>query len=685
MRERAFIARARLIASLVVVGAAATAGCSGVKSFAPVPEGSGGSGGAVDGGATGSGGSTSSDGAAESGPADAGGFDRIPPYDAGGSSDAPPSDAATPGGAGGSSGAGGAIGCSIAVTAESAPTLGELEAYPGARARVGASARGARNPPVTFVWSVRLHGQQTIPTTSLDATATRVEFPVEVEGDYQITVQALGEPNCFAAPISATAQRAVYVLRASAQETTIPVQEKRVGLAGAAPITTTAIQLDPGRTVNLAPTRASDGTTLASYVRVTQPASSWRIEGDTTRNAVVAHVLDRTSYDLLIVPNEAYAPALFTGVPGDWPQQLPVDQGTPVTAHLLDGAGRPLAGARMILRRGSLPSTVGISDGSGEMTLWARSGTWAAFIVPPVGSGLPEAQVAVAAGSAATGIVLPDGATSLDLRISWAALSAAPLSVEVRDTDGVAPVAGVRVRVTSVAAPAPVAMVIAQPAVGPPATQPAIGSVDVEAVTDASGLATFAPLPVGDLLLTVIPAEVAGGGAPTAAITTAMVTLAPAGSSHTVTLAQKVTMTGLLLPLPDSVGARVTAVDHSLTAAGTMATATVDAGGAFRLLVDPTRGYQLFVDPAPGAPRARAALGLVTSGSGPTTLRTQTLPVGHLVQGTVTANGAAVPLVRVQAFCPVWSARCIDPSFSLAEIVTDRDGRFELRVPDPGI
>jgi hypothetical protein len=58
--------------------------------------------------------------------------------------------------------------------------------------------------------------------------------------------------------------------------------------------------------------------------------------------------------------------------------------------------------------------------------------------------------------------------------------------------------------------------------------------------------------------------------------------------------------------------------------------------------------------------------------------------VGHLVQGTVTADGQAIANVRVQAFCPVWSPRCIDPSFSLADSVTDRDGRFALRVPDPG-
>jgi hypothetical protein len=226
--------------------------------------------------------------------------------------------------------------------------------------------------------------------------------------------------------------------------------------------------------------------------------------------------------------------------------------------------------------------------------------------------------------------------------------------------------------------------VVARPAGGAAVTLRASGSVDVEAVTDASGVAAFGSLPVGDLTLTIIPAAGGGGGAPTAAITSATVTLPPAGLARTVALTAKVMLTGMLLPVSAAAGARVTAVDRSVTAASTVATATVDASGKYSLLVDPLRGYQLFVDPAPGVPRARSVLGVVTSSSAATTLPTQTLPAGHLVQGTVTANGTGVPSARVQAFCPVWSQRCSDPTFSLADAVTDRDGRFELRVPDPG-
>jgi hypothetical protein len=150
-----------------------------------------------------------------------------------------------------------------------------------------------------------------------------------------------------------------------------------------------------------------------------------------------------------------------------------------------------------------------------------------------------------------------------------------------------------------------------------------------------------------------------------------------------VSLARKVRLTGLLLPVADAAGARVTAVDQGVSAAGTVVTATVGGDGSYSLLVDPARPYRLFVDPLPGIPRARDVLEVITSGSQDLMLATRILPTGHLVRGTVTLENAAVRGATVQAFCAVWSARCGDASFSLADTVTDADGRYELRVPDP--
>jgi len=681
MSGTGFHGRARLAAELLLaaVAAAAAAGCAGTKDLHQEPAGgTGGSGavhvdGAVQDSASGAGGSNDP-------PVDAG-SDQFPQPDAGGSADA------SPGGLGGASGTGGAAGgCLVRVAPESSPTLDTLEAFPGARARFSASATGARNPPVTFTWTVRLESQQaSIATTALDPTSARIEFPVETEGRYQITVQAVGEPTCFSVSSVAIAQRAIFVLRTSADG--IPDQDKRIVLSGTDPITAAAIQLDPGIAANILPTRAGDGTALASYVRVTQPASNLRIEGDTTRSALLARVLALASYDLLIVPNQDYAPNLFSGVPGSWPQRLPLDQGTPVTAQLLDGAGRPLAGARMILRRGLLPSTVGTSDASGHLTLWARAGTWDAFIVPPPGSGLPEASTGAGGGTGAgadAGIVLPDSAASLDLRVSWDPVVTAPLSLEIRDTDGVTRVGGARVRATSLAAPVPVATIVAGPAGVAPATLRARGAVDVEVLSDASGMASFAALPVGDLVLTVIPAQVAGGGVPAAAITSIMLTLPAGGLVRSLSLVDKVRLSGTLSPAADAAGARVTAVDQGVTAAGSVATATVGSDGSFSLLVDPVRAYRMFIDPAPGVPRARAVLGVVTSGAGDSAMPARSLPAGRLVRGVVTSSGGlAIGGARIQAFCPVWSARCGDASFSLADAISGADGSFELRVPDP--
>ena len=127
-------------------------------------------------------------------------------------------------------------------------------------------------------------------------------------------------------------------------------------------------------------------------------------------------------YDVLIVPIDSYAPMyLLNGTPGSWPQPLQLDRGIPVTATMRDSNGNAVVGARLVLRRGSLPSTVGVSDANGAASLWARAGTLAAYIEPPIGSGLPSA--AVGAGSDPStdpGIVLDPGVTSLDLSMTWA-------------------------------------------------------------------------------------------------------------------------------------------------------------------------------------------------------------------------------------------------------------------------
>jgi hypothetical protein len=249
---------------------------------------------------------------------------------------------------------------------------------------------------------------------------------------------------------------------------------------------------------------------------------------------------------------------------------------------------------------------------------------------------------------------------------------------------GGAPVgAGARVRATSQAAPARVGQLIARPGGGSAATFQATGSSDVEVVTDASSTAAFT-LPVGNYAVTVVPASTSGApSASTPAITTATVTLAASGLARDVTLATKSTLNGMLLPVTDSPGTQVTAIDRSSTAPGTVVSATVGADGTYQLFVDPGHSYELLAQPPAGVSRGRAILSSSVSDATPT-IATATLPIGHPTSGKILGtNGTGAGGVLMQVFCPSTSTKCLDPTFPLAEAVTRADGSFVLLLPDP--
>jgi len=672
----AYVAPASALALLIAVAIAVGAGCARVG---PSVGGVGGFQGGGVGGFQGAG--SGGRGQGDGGVSGLGGF-------FGGAGGAPSSGVGGRG-AGGASGVGGASGgCEATLAAVSPPDLGKLEFFPGALARVSASAIRTRSVPVSFVWEVLWLGPQTmkVDTMPVDPAQTAVDFPVAHEGDYRITVFVAGDLACKSVR-PAVAQRAVFSLRASARG--YPLQDLSLNLhAGDPQPALPPVQLDPGVAVSLAPQQVGGGA-LRAYARVSSAASQLAVEGDTFQGPLVTQLLPAASYDVLIIPDDQLplAPLLVRGLPTAWERTV-VDAGIPiqVTARYGAGGSLALAGARMILRQGALPSTVGTSDASGRMTVWARAGTLTALVLPPDGSGLPQATIGTAGGA---GIVLGDVA-AMNMRMTWDPITTAPLTVQVRSSDGATPVAGAQVHATSrvIAGAAPVEVGTLVVGVGTPApvSLRAVGTTDVAVTTDAAGVATFSALPVGDLTLLVVPPVGADGNVPaTTALTSVPITLARGGGpAQTVTLARKVELSGVLLPASATAGAIITGVDASITAPGRVVTATVGADGSYSLLVDPGRRYQLIVDPIAGATVARAALGTVASGTGDTVLPERTLPAGHLVTGTVSSAAAGpLPGVRLQVFCPAWSQQCPNPDLALDTAVTDADGRFQLRLPEP--
>jgi hypothetical protein len=663
-----------------IAGAAtlsAVVGCAASSSGGPINTGEGGRGGAS---GTGTGGGSSGTGGSGVGiDAGAGAGGRTTSVDGG-------SDAGSPGGA---TGAGGASGGCFATVTQISPPPSAVEAGPKAKVRVQATPGGIVPSPVIWDWTVVSDMQDagTITPTAIDGAGAIVEFPVAFAARYLVTATISNRPGCRPGTLSVTAAdlgAMQYLLRATAPG--FPVQDTPFPLGATDPQMLATLALNKGTNVMLSPQRTDmNGGPLASYVRVTDPGSGVSVDADTTRGAAMVPLIPTLSYDLLIVPSEAYAPIQMTGLPSSWLLQL--DQGVPVSATTVDSVGNPVVGVRMVLRRGSVPSTVGVSDSTGTATLWARASTSAMSmnIVPPIGSGLPSAAVGDGSDlSLGPGIMIALGVTSASLSMKWDHVTTAPLTVHVLAPGGAMTGAGARVRATAKAAAGPVGTLTVQSPGGTPVPLRPIGTTDVEVATDTTGAATFTALPVGAYTITVIPAS--NGTAPTAsslATTTAAVTLGSGGLTSNVTLSMKSTLTGMLLPLSDSPGTQIIAIDRGVTASGTVVSATVAADGTYQLFVDPGRSYELLAQPPPTSARGRAVLALSVSDATPT-LATATLPMGHAVHGTVTAAlGGALGGTLVQAFCPTTSSRCLDGSLPLAETLARFDGTFDLILPDP--
>jgi hypothetical protein len=586
----------------------------------------------------------------------------------------------TSAGAGGSSGVDAGtdagVGCQVSLRVIAPLPPNPIEAGPAARLRVQGSVIGAMVLPPVWIWSATNDASSKLPTTATDSSGATIEIPIATPGAYQITAQLAAEPRCQRLLVVTVIppQPASFVLRATAAG--LPVQDTRISLSPGDPQPAVDFRLNPGIGASVSPQRADgNGGPLPSYVRVTAAASALSIEADTARGPLSTLLLPAVTYDVLVVPTEAYAPDLFSGTPATWRQPLQIDHGVHVTARTLATNGSPVVGARMLLSRGTLPSTLGTSDATGAMELWVRAGTLGAVVVPPPGSGLPRATVGIDGGG---GIALDPSAGSLDLQMTWDAAATAPLVIGVRGPDGTTPIAGARVRVTSQAAAAPVGTLVARPAGGAGVSLRASGSTDVEVVSATAGVAAFPLLAIGGYDVIIIPPAAASP----AAITSTSVLLVAGGLTRNVTLAGKVVLTGTVLPTSDSPGALVTAVDGSVTAAGAVTSTAVAPDGSYTLSVDPARSYQLLVDPATGVLRGRTVLTVLSTTTGTTVVSPIPLPVGHRVHGQVTADGVAVAGALIQVFCPTASPQC-DPTFSLSDAISRGDGTFDLLLPEP--
>lgn len=602
----------------------------------------------------------------------------------GGMTGAAGSSGAAGGASAGTGGAGGAgPGCFLGIQAV-APTSFSIEAGPGVTMRVQGHSSGTA---ATLIWSWTVtyadgNGTQ-IRTRPVDldgaAPGTVVEFPVENPGLYQIAASVTGDFRCSITTQVLTAvasSGASFIFRTTAAQ--YPVQETVVRASDPGHV----LPLSLGLPIAVTPVDDVYGLLLPSYVRITSPGTSFRIEGDTTRTPFAALLLPHLTYDVLIAPQGALAPLLLSLTADEFGWKPIVDPGIDVHARTLAADGSPVANARLLLKRGTVPSTLGVSDASGLLTVQTRPGSLTATIVPPDGSGFPVATTNTPFDLGMT------GAPALTMR--WDDLPSATLAVQVVRPDGVTPVGHAQVWLYSALFPYRAGVL----AVGDALALEALASVAASATTGDDGVATFPPYPAGPYQITVLPPE----SADPAAVTTVAANVPAGAAAQKVTLASKVKVTGALLPLPASAGALIRAVDSGTPAlyyepgtpptGGSVSTQTA-ADGSFTLFLSPNRDYELILQPPSNASGSVGrAVKTMRLGASSANMGVITLPPGQPYQGTVmlldSTTPRAVAGAFIQVYCAGSSVNCADPTVSLAEATSRGDGTFSLILPQPG-
>jgi hypothetical protein len=564
----------------------------------------------------------------------------------------------------------------------SALSFQDLPAAPGARLRVRAELSTGGRPEAPWAWLVTYgEGAGTVvATTPLDAEGSLVELPLEKQGKYSLSATSGAcVLRTIAFAVQSDRRLAQFRLRlAPPPGLPFPTQEWAVQALAGTPLTQPLV-VQSGAEVVLEPHDASGKGGVSSYVRVTETRSALTVEGHTGGAPFKALLLAAFTYDVLLVPDGDVAPLLQTGKTPAALNVLPLalTPGTALTGQALDGTGKPVRDARVVLRVGALTSTVGASDAGGAFALRVRGGTFGVAVAPPPDSGLPELSL-----GPDPGLPIPEAASAGSAEIRWATAASAPLSLVVRGPDGVLPAAGARVRVEHEGVLPAAATLTLRPAAGPAVTRALDGLAHAAGEAGADGAVSLPALPTGRYRVTVVPADGSEG-----ALTSATVELGPGGATAVpIRLAAKVVLRGTLSPGDATAGTRVYATPRAIDPPRPVAMAIADQGGAYQLAVDPGREYLVWADPPAGRGLARTLLAAVSSGPSGAEVPARTLPRALAFTSTVSGdrNQGPLPGVVIQAFCEAASPSCLDPTLPLAEAVSGPGGQFTLTLPDPG-
>ncbi len=598
---------------------------------------------------------------------DGGATDRAPPRDAGvPSADASRDTGALP------------IPCGVRITPEPLRSLNGLA--PGTRLRLRGDITGTAPAIPRWDWTVRFGTNPNLGVMQVGTNPALVEFDLLEVGNYEITARV--SQSCFstvpASVVVPSTRTASFWVRVTPPPTmAAPLKETVLNVTTGSPARLD-LPLDSASLVEIDP-HTIVGFAITSYISVTSPQSTVFLEGFNDGGAFKVALAPTLKYRMLLVPQSGtIAPMLLPErYPGDFTSfTFELDAGTAIKGQLV-GPDGPVIGGRVLLQADALRSTVGTTNARGEFNLRARAGIFKAVILPPVGSGLPQAEVPDAISIDGTG-------TPADVRFSYRALATSSLDLSVRTAANEFPAAPVRVRLVSEAS--------ALPDVGTwsddGTTQPARGTVRIEAITDANGVLSLTKIPKAAYVVTLVP----GDDGVVDAVTTTRLDLTSGPVARNVRLARKVLVAGRLTSASGgAAGVTVVALATESDVAGSFLTTTTAADGRYEMRFDPGRSYRMFAEPNSTLALPRTPLGGI-SPTGDLVLTDRTLPRALTVSGSVSADGSFVVGAVVQVFCLESASRdCVEvgaPSIDrvrpLAEAITDANGAYRLLLPDPG-
>ena len=522
----------------------------------------------------------------------------------------------------------------------------------------------------TYQWNVGF-GDQQLDVTPLADGSTKISFPIENPGTYHVSlaVSAATQCNPYDDDFNVLAQGAntssfrLDIVPPTSSAT--PPYENVILISGGADVQLSDVVLPSGVQVE-GSLLDNQSQPVAAYVRFA-PLSTPDSIVETyaaTDGAYHATLPSGGLQRVLVIPN---SPAL---APQEFPSWTPlvntlaVDAGTVVDGTVVDPSGAPLAGARVTITMGDVPSTIATSGSDGAFSLRIHPPTLGAIImtvVPPTTTGLPTLLATLGAlpNSAAT-ISYSPSTTLVDLGGLVLQRAGSPVAAQLDLLGSSANAGTISIGASSTVASGRTHAIITTTSSGIIASGSLVPAIALDAVAQTS--------------------DGAAGSATSSVSSIEFGTLAPS----TIDIAEPAPFTfnavnaaGFSVP-----GARLIAIPTGSLGLASM-TPVIAVANEFGVLSSTLAAgatYDIRIDD-PSEQSAPLRISGVTAGS----LGTVALPAAIRLHGNVLlANGnAALHGAAIALYCVscTGSAR----QQPIAEAASDATGAYTLVVVDPGV